>query len=616
MPREVALTKIRHKIDETVRSYENFSQIDGRHPLQERVPFAYVSYQARRRKGGKVSFFNFPLAKEMGLIAPDHPHEMNDALNEKLLDTFALIIVNEYDLMHPRRVAKDEVKEHHYMATRYLQLQHADRRGLSSGDGRSIWNGCWNSGGRSWDISSCGTGATCLSPATSQQKTFFRSGDPNVSYGCGYSKLQEGLIDVLFSEILHRNNLKTERVLCVVEFPKNFAVTVRAGENLLRPSHFFLHLKQSRLDRLKPMVDYHIERQIQNQSWKTQPGVSPYRLFMKNMVQNFAHAAAQFEAEYIFCWMEWDGDNILADAGIIDYGSIRQFGLFFHGYRFDDHERWSTNLKQQRAKARYMIQTFAQMIAFLQTGRKKPIEKFARAPELAEFDRVFERSRQSFFLRRLGLTHDQAQLALQRYGRLVVNMMKAFSVLEHAKSSDSFHKVPDGENWHMLFSMRKLLRQLPELMLQSKPPLSGDKLLTLMASQVAKRDPLLASTRYQKLAELVQKQYSQLVDKVLESTDSNRETALQEIFKRAALINREDRVTGDAVCILAEQLTRQRRQLSSKQFHKLIEEIIRGQVLNPDFVPSAYIDTKRMEGVLEPLVRHAIKVVHSYREGL
>lgn len=597
-------------------SYENFSRINGLHPLQEKVPFAYVSYQARRRPGGKVSFFNFALAKEMGLIPADHPHELNEALQEKLLDTFALIIVNEYDLLHERRTPPEELKEHRYMATRYLQLQHADRRGLSSGDGRSIWNGCWESGGRSWDISSCGTGATCLSPATSLKKTFFRSGDPSVSYGCGYSKLQEGLIDVLFSEILHRNGLRTERVLCIVEFAKNFAVTVRAGENLLRPSHFFLHLKQGRLDRLRPLFEYHVARQLQNKSWKQTPGQSPYRLFMKNMVQNFAHAAAQFEAEYIFCWMEWDGDNILADAGIIDYGSIRQFGLFFHGYRFDDHERWSTNLKQQRAKARYMIQTFAQMIDFLQHGQKKPIDRFARAPELDEFDRVFERSRQSLFLRRLGCDSEQAGYLLQRHKRLVQQLLKTFSVLEHAKATAGFYKVPDGENWHMLFSMRKLLRLLPEQLLQQKAPWKGSELLAMIAAEEAQEDPLLEDKRYQKLAELLQKLYAELMKRMIEGRAQSREKELQILFNRAALINREDRVTGDAVCILAEQLARRRKQLSSKQYHKLIEEIVRGQVLNPDFVPNPFLDTRSRDGSIETFVRHALKVVHSYREGL
>ncbi len=133
--------------------YAGFSQIDGSHPLQEQVPFSHVTYQARYRPGGKVAFFNFTLAKEMGLIDPGHSHEMNAELDKTLLQTFGLLIVNEYDQLHPERIDKNSVKPKNYMATRYLQLQHADRRGLSSGDGRSIWNGCWQFAGKTWDIS-------------------------------------------------------------------------------------------------------------------------------------------------------------------------------------------------------------------------------------------------------------------------------------------------------------------------------------------------------------------------------------------------------------------------------------------------------------------------------
>ncbi len=49
---------------------------------------------------GQVTYFNFALAKEMGLISPDHPHRINKRLEEKLLDTFCLRIINEYNQKH------------------------------------------------------------------------------------------------------------------------------------------------------------------------------------------------------------------------------------------------------------------------------------------------------------------------------------------------------------------------------------------------------------------------------------------------------------------------------------------------------------------------------------
>ncbi|WP_176736560.1 protein adenylyltransferase SelO family protein [Oligoflexus tunisiensis] len=610
------MTRLKHIKLKTAASYAGFSQIDGSHPIQEQVPFSHVPYHVRYRPGGKVAFFNFTLAKEMGLIDPGHAHEMNAELESVLLQTFSLLIVNEYDQMHPDRLDKATIKPKPYMATRYLQLQHADRRGLTSGDGRSIWNGSWKFAGKTWDISSCGTGATCLSPASSKTGTFFRSGDPHVSYGCGYCKLHEGLIDILFSEILHRNGLRTERVLCVIEFSKGFAVTVRAGENLLRPSHFFLHLKQGRWDRLKAMVDYHVQRQVNNGSWTIKPGQDPYVYFLEAMTRNFAEAAARFEADYIFCWMEWDGDNILADAGIIDYGSIRQFGLFFHEYRFDDHERWSTNLKEQRAKARYMVQTFAQMIDFLKTGRKKKIERFARHAALKEFDKIFLRTRRLNLLRRLGLTESLAAELLAQQPKTVTALEKAFMHLEYAKTKKGRYRVPDGINWNVLYVMRRLLRDLPATIDRNMTTQEARDLLTRSLAWVAQDDAhAVRPAHVQELMRLT-RFYRQLMVEAaaLARTDLGR--LMKVVSLRSAKLNDENRITGDAVCLLAEQLMAQRRHLSSRQFHKLLEMIIREQILDPDYQPSPFQPQLRNDARLEPLVRRALKTVRSYREGL
>ena len=146
--------------------YRQFYKIDGRHPWREVSPDAYVDYAARTRHGGKVFYFNFELAKEMGLIGKRHPHRLNADLSKAILDTFSLVIINEYDLEHRLQFPEQDIRPHKYMATRYLQCQHPSKKGLTSGDGRSIWNGCLKSRSGTWDISSCGTGATRLSPAT------------------------------------------------------------------------------------------------------------------------------------------------------------------------------------------------------------------------------------------------------------------------------------------------------------------------------------------------------------------------------------------------------------------------------------------------------------------
>ena len=107
--------------------YEKFKEIDGRHPWRNVSPDGYVDYQARYRPHGRVLYFNFPLAKEMGLIPSDHPSSINKDLEQVILDTFSLQIINEYDLEQGKKFPPETIKPHPYMATRYLQTQHRNQ---------------------------------------------------------------------------------------------------------------------------------------------------------------------------------------------------------------------------------------------------------------------------------------------------------------------------------------------------------------------------------------------------------------------------------------------------------------------------------------------------------
>ena len=121
--------------------YEKFQEVDGTHPWRNVSPDGYVDYRARYRPHGRVVYFNFPLAKEMGLIPADHPSSINKQLEQVILDTFSLQIINEYDLERGKKYPPETIKPNAFMATRYLQTQHRNKQGKTSGDGRSIWNG-------------------------------------------------------------------------------------------------------------------------------------------------------------------------------------------------------------------------------------------------------------------------------------------------------------------------------------------------------------------------------------------------------------------------------------------------------------------------------------------
>src|SRR5689334_25333643 len=116
--------------------YEKFSEIDGTHPWRDVSPDGYVDYQARYRPHGRVLFFNFPLAKEMGLIPSDHPSSINKELDHVILDTFSLQIINEHDVECGKKYPPETIKPHPYMATPCLQAQSRSRQRQTSGAGR------------------------------------------------------------------------------------------------------------------------------------------------------------------------------------------------------------------------------------------------------------------------------------------------------------------------------------------------------------------------------------------------------------------------------------------------------------------------------------------------
>ena len=429
--------------------YRAFARIDGRHPFRDAVPGGSIDYPARRLRSGKVAFFNFDLAREMGLIPRDHPDVLVPDLAKAILDAFCFVIVNEYDLAKGSRFTRRDLLPRPYMATRYLQLQHPGRRGLTSGDGRSVWDGTITHGGVTWDISSCGTGVTRLCPATAETRRFFKTGSRTASYGCGTASVEEGLAAALMSEVFHRGGIATERVLAVIALPGGNAINVRAAKNLLRPSHLFAPLKQKDLPRLAATVRYAIARERANGGLPAARGASEeIDAFALSLARAFGRAAATFEREYVFCWLDWDGDNVLLDGGIIDYGSVRQFGLFHREYRFDDGPRWSTTLPEQRQKARAIVRCFAQIRAAVAEGKIRPLAAFSRDALVREFDRTFDEVRDRLLLRHVGFDRGQEELLLATSRPLVRRFDRAHAWFERARAARGRVAVPDGITWN------------------------------------------------------------------------------------------------------------------------------------------------------------------------
>jgi uncharacterized protein YdiU (UPF0061 family) len=596
--------------------YSKIKKIDGSHPFKEKVPNGFVDYPARSREGGRVFYFNFELAKEMGLISPDHKHRINAELEQTILDTFSIVIINEYDEINNKVFDEKTIRPNKYMATRYLQLQHPNRQGKTSGDGRSIWNGIVKGkNGTTWDVSSCGTGATCLSPATAIHGRYFETGDPSISYGCGYAEVLDGVAQAILSQIYYKSEVPTERCLAIIEFEDGLAINVRAGKNLMRPSHFFFHLKQNSYKGVKSSVDYYIDRQVKNKEWPDfSKAKNKYKYLLDVVTETFAKITAMFESEYIFCWMDWDGDNILVDGGIIDYGSIRQFGLFHHEYRYDDDDRWSTSIDEQKKKARYIIQTFAQLVDFIMTKEKKNIKEFSRHPSLKKFDELFEEHKRRFLLYRLGFPRKFHDLILSKEKDLLDEFSKDFYYFERVTVKRGPRKVADGINTDAIFCMRDILREMPLHFLQTDELYSSEDFLEIIKSSYA--TPKLIELYKEKGVRIrrFQKNYINLVERCAKRFKKTPKFVFKSLAKRSRIINRYERVTGDSIVYIGQKIYRESKHLSIYQLNKLFEDFIENQILNPDSKLKG--EGHDLSGEAKKIQDKLFKIVKEHREGI
>ncbi len=599
-------------------AYSKFKSLDGNHSFKQAVPGGYVDYQVRTRRPGKVLYFNFNLAKEMGLIPIDHPHQLNRELSKVLLQTFGIQVINEWDKLHKIPILKKDIRPKQYMATRYLQLQHPDKRGTTSGDGRGIWNGQVTSNGVTWDVSSCGTGATCLSPATAIQKKFFKTGDPSVSYGCGYADLSDGIAAALMSETFHRNGIKSERTLLLIEYPNKLSINVRAGKNLLRPSHFFHHFKQGNFERLKGSIDHFINQQISNGEWAgASQGNQKYDTLIENLAKCFASICAQYETEYIFVWLDWDGDNILTDGGIIDYGSVRQFGLYHHEYRYDDVDRFSTTIPEQKLKAKHIVHTFIQIADYLKTGKKNKRSLFKNHPALKLFKTEFESQIRRHIVAKIGINQSQQEYLLDQHPRWVKNFQTIYSYFEKAKSHRGKYQTNDGITQDAIFCIRDILREFPFYLLSRHVRPSYEDFMGMIASSYAsKRDKTPTPARKKKIREF-QDVYIQMLEILSKRFRLELRQLLLEVTMRSSVVNRYDRLTGDSILAVAEQILKARKKVPQQTIQKLMEEFIEYQKIKSETTQSKVLTLNLIKkGKSDQALSQIVGLVHELRESI
>lgn len=614
--------KIR-KIRSAEQFYEGFDQLDGQHPWMQAVPEGFVSYKVRELRQGKIAYLNYFLAKEMGLLPLSHPHEMNDDLEQKILSTFSLQIINEYDELTKRRIDPTAIKPHPYMATRYLQLQHANKQGKTSGDGRGIWNGTVSHRGTTWDVSSRGTGVTCLAPGAVTANRPLKTGGTDFGYGCGQAEIDELLGSAILAESMHLQGISTERVLCIIDLGKGVGIGVRAAPNLIRPAHLFLYLKQERLKDLKSATDYFIQRQIKNKAWTSKArGHAVYDEMCAKVCESFASFTAKLDMDYIFAWLDWDGDNVLADAGIIDYGSVRQFGLRHDQYRYDDIERFSTNLNEQRQKAKLIVQVFVQATDYIKTGQKKSLKSYGKHPVVLRFDYLFKEERANRLLYRIGFSGEQRAHLLTKHRELFDKFDKLYSHFEKAKISGAPQKVADGVNHPPLYNLRRMLRVLPDHYLRARRPLSEAQMdpaefHSLMLSTFAKSRDLRMGRKHKIQILKFQELYKKLLNAAFEGS-RRPESLLAGFTRRAQKLNSEQRITGNALIEIVEEILQQRRRgLAVDEIQNVIDQLVLEHLEMPETkLSSAYQHSTPRRMAKPDLYSKLLNIVRDHRETI
>ena len=565
--------------------YEKFKELDGAHPWREVSPDGFIDYHARYRPKGRVLYFNFPLAAEMGLIPADHPPVLNKDLEQAILETFSLQIINEYDLKLGKKYDAETVKPGCYMATRYLQTQHRNKQGKTSGDGRSIWNGYLQTSNLIFDVSSRGTGATILSPGAQKSDGAVETGDESYGYSSGLADLDEMLGGAVMSEIFYRQGIPTERCLAVIGYSDRSAIGVRSAPNLIRPAHIFRYLKQGRHIELKASVDYFIQREVENGFWHITDESAKYDQALDYLARAYGRMAALLEEEYIFNWLAWDGDNMLASGAILDYGSVRQFAAKHDKYRFKDVDRYSASLTEQRSWARLIVQTFAQAMAFISSGEKQNLRAFKDAGCLKVFDSAFENESNYRILWRIGFTSEQIDQLMQTAPKEIKEFHRSLTYFEDLKVSRGIEKLPDGLTHKPLFLIRSLLRQLPAYYVaqtlnrvdDESAYMPDDLFLRVMAaSYVGRRDLQLTPSRSAHVKNF-QQCYLRLIAALGEPIDES----LKIMQERSAIINHRHRLTGDALVYIIEEVIAITGKINVNGLQEALDAFIESQVLIP-----------------------------------
>jgi hypothetical protein len=274
---------------------------------------------------------------------------------------------------------------------------------------------------------------------------------------------------------------------------------------------------------------------------------------------------------------------MLASGAVLDYGSIRQFAAKHDKYRFKDLDHYSASLAEQRGWAKTLVQVFAQVMAFIESGVKENLNNFRNAECLRVFDEAFAKEREQRMLWRIGFTPEQIAHLMNNAQKEIRDFDRSLSYFEDRKVRKGIEKLPDGFTHNPVFLIRNLLRLLPAYYVAQSISRVDDKsaympddiFCRIMAASYVGKSDLKAITSAR--VEGFQECYLRLVA----ALDGPFDPVLKTLQERSAVINHRHRITGDAVTWIIEEVIAMKGKIKIDGLQEAIDAFIDSQVLIP-----------------------------------
>jgi hypothetical protein len=178
--------------------------------------------------------------------------------------------------------------------------------------------------------------------------------------------------------------------------------------------------------------------------------------------------------------------------------------------------------------------------------------------------------------------------------------------------------VGDGITWDAIFCLRDILRELPKLYLDNgASPIQPDTFIDILKSNYAsKKDLSLYPSRKTRIRRF-QTTYKKLVDRAAHLSGKHTEKTLESMASRSSLINRYERVTGDSLIYVTEELVKNRHKLTSAELHAIISSFVEQQILCPEhFERTITSVAPPVNKKARRIVAGMMKAVETCREGI